>query len=39
MAGLAKVPLKEKQGVQAKKTNREERETKAASEKRNGAAR
>lgn len=30
MAGLGKGPLKEKQGVQAKKTNREENETKAA---------
>lgn len=36
MAGLGKGPLKEKQGVQAKKINTEENETKAASKKRNG---
>lgn len=36
MAGLGKGFLQEKQGVQVKKINRAQRETKAASEKRNG---
>lgn len=38
MAGLGKGPLKEKQGVQAKKINREENETKAARVKERGVA-
>lgn len=36
MEGLGKGPWEEKQGVQAKKINTEEKETKAISKKRNG---